>query len=106
MPERRLARRRAMEILPTVRPAVSSGNVVLPGSCRCSSFEIDPHACETEHLGGSPLDLLELVANGAPLQEIGGDVREQRRLTPPLLHLDVRRRERAASSLTTIAVPE
>ena len=43
---------------------------------------------DAEHLGGAPLDLLELVPNGSPLEEVGRDVREERRLTPPLLRLD------------------
>ena len=45
-------------------------------------------------------------STSAPAQELGGRDREQRRLALALLRVCARRRERAASSLTTTAVPE
>ena len=71
-----------------MRPAVSSGKRGAAGPQRASAFEVDPHPREAEHLGRTPLDLLELVPNGSPLEEVGRDVGEERRLTPPLLGLD------------------
>ena len=76
----------------------------VPGGGRCAGPSSISRGLDAEDRRRTRRDLVELLVELAPAQQLRRDLGEQRRLLLALLGGAARRRARAASSLTTTAV--